>query len=170
MSQLLLAVDFIHQKKLIHRDLKLDNVLIDEVHELENYNVKIADFGLATFTPANLREKLYEKCGTPCYVAPEILRDQGYTQKCDIFSLGSLFFNLVTGRYLFNGQNNDQVLTRNKICDLSIIPDYLLEVTKPCNELIMWMLEQDPGDRPTAKQALMHTWFKNDQDIIQELL
>lgn len=103
MSQLLLAVDFIHQKKLIHRDLKLDNVLIDEVHELENYNVKIADFGLATFTPANLREKLYEKCGTPCYVAPEILRDQGYTQKCDIFSLGSLFFNLVTGRYLFNG-------------------------------------------------------------------
>ncbi len=75
MSQLLLAVDFIHQKKLIHRDLKLDNVLIDEVHELENYNVKIADFGLATFTPSNVREKLYEKCGTPCYVAPEILRD-----------------------------------------------------------------------------------------------
>ena len=103
MSQLLLAVDFIHQKKLIHRDLKLDNVLIDEVHELENYNVKIADFGLATFTPPNIREKMYEKCGTPCYVAPEILREEGYTQKCDIFSLGSLFFNLVTGRYLFNG-------------------------------------------------------------------
>jgi len=53
--------------------------LIDEVHDLENYNVKIADFGLATFTPPNIREKLYEKCGTPCYVAPEILRDEGYT-------------------------------------------------------------------------------------------
>lgn len=65
----------------------------------------MADFGLATFAPHNPREKLYEKCGTPCYVAPEVLRNEGYTMKCDIFSLGSLFFNLVTGRYLFNGSN-----------------------------------------------------------------
>jgi serine/threonine protein kinase len=65
----------------------------------------MADFGLATFAPSNPREKLYEKCGTPCYVAPEVLRNEGYTAKCDIFSLGSLFFNLITGRYLFNGAN-----------------------------------------------------------------
>lgn len=47
--------------------------------------------------------KLYEKCGTPCYVAPEILRGEGYTTKCDMFSMGSLMFGLITGRYLFKG-------------------------------------------------------------------
>ena len=66
--------------------------------------MKIADFGLAAFFVPN-GEKLFDKCGTPCYVAPEILRGDGYSQKCDIFSLGSLFFNLLTGRYLFNGAN-----------------------------------------------------------------
>jgi serine/threonine protein kinase len=69
--------------------------------------VKIADFGLSTFGPINTRDKMFEKCGTPCYAAPEILRGEGYTSKCDIFSLGSIFFNLVSGRYLFPGQNKD---------------------------------------------------------------
>lgn len=94
-----------HQKNVIHRDLKLDNILISEIVGTSEYNVKIADFGLSTFATSNPREKLYEKCGTPCYAAPEILRGLGYTSKCDMFSLGSLFFNLVTGRYLFPGTN-----------------------------------------------------------------
>jgi serine/threonine protein kinase len=46
---------------------------------------------------------LFDKCGTPCYVAPEILRGEGYRERADIFSAGSVFFNLLTGRYLFKG-------------------------------------------------------------------
>jgi serine/threonine protein kinase len=84
--------------------------------------------------------------------------------------LGSLFFNLVTGRYLFNGINKEQILSRNRKCDLSMIPDYLNEVSEPCRDLIMWMLDSDPGNRPSAKDALMHSWFKNDSEIIKELL
>ena len=71
---MLLAVDFMHQKNIIHRDLKLDNVLINDITDSGEYNIKIADFGLATFGAHNQRERLYEKCGTPCYAAPEILR------------------------------------------------------------------------------------------------
>ena len=85
--------------------MKLDNVLINQIVETGEVNVKIADFGLAIFAPSNPRERVYEKCGTPCYAAPEVLRGLGYTMKCDIFSLGSLFFNLITGRYLFPGSN-----------------------------------------------------------------
>ena len=76
--------------------------------------------------------------------------------------MGSLFFNLVTGRYLFNGINKEQILARNRFCDLSMIPEYLQEVSEPCRELIMWMLEADPGLRPSAKEALLHSWFKKD--------
>lgn len=70
--------------------------------------MRVADFGLAVFTPGD--EEITHKCGTPGYVAPEILREEGYSYKADMFSLGSLFFNLLTGRYVFSGATNQEVL------------------------------------------------------------
>jgi len=121
-----------HQKGIVHRDIKLDNVLINRIEE-EEFNVKIADFGLATFIPEGDEvPKLHEKCGTPCYVAPEILRDEGYDTKCDIFSCGSLMFGLLTGRYLFKGEDKRELLHKNKVCNLSQIESFLNEFTAPC--------------------------------------
>ena len=163
----MLTIDFMHSKNVIHRDLKLDNVLINMIApDSGDINVKIADFGLACLTNPNPREKLYEKCGTPCYAAPEILRVQGYTVKADIFSLGSLYFNLVTGRYLFPGTNKVQVMKKNKECDLGWIHDYLKEVSKNCRDLLLSMVEVDASKRPSAREALMHPWFKQDEEII----
>ena len=107
MEQLLLALDFFENKKIVHRDIKLENVLVNN-KQGDQYDIRVADFGLAVFTYAN--ELLFGKCGTPGYVAPEILRGQGYSYKCDVFSLGSLFFSLLTGRYLFQGKNNKDTL------------------------------------------------------------
>jgi serine/threonine protein kinase len=109
MEQLLLTIDFIHKKGVVHRDIKLDNILINKIEEGE-YKVKIADFGMASFIKRSNNGQrddgqLYMKCGTPGYVAPEILRGEGYNSKCDIFSMGSLFFNLLTGLYLFSGED-----------------------------------------------------------------
>jgi serine/threonine protein kinase len=73
------------------------------------FSVRIADFGLSTVIRPG-KDKIYERCGTPCYVAPEILRGEGYNYKCDIFSLGSLLFNLITGRFLFRGANKVEIL------------------------------------------------------------
>lgn len=95
-----------HKINLVHRDIKLDNILINKISENE-YDVKIADFGLAIKLPENGTATLTEVCGTPSYIAPEILRGQGSREMCDIFSLGSIFFNLLTSRYLFSGDNND---------------------------------------------------------------
>ena len=104
MGQLLLTVDFIHKQGIAHRDIKLDNILISKIEENE-YVVKIADFGLATFAGVN-SPLLFMRCGTPGYTAPEILRGFGYSLNCDIFSLGAVFFNLLSGCYLFAGQSN----------------------------------------------------------------
>jgi calcium/calmodulin-dependent protein kinase I len=69
--------------------------------EDEVLDIRIADFGLAIIL--NEGEMLNKKCGTPTYIAPEILRNQSYSFKADIFSVGSIMFNLISGKHLFNG-------------------------------------------------------------------
>jgi serine/threonine protein kinase len=82
----------------VHRDIKLDNILIYKI-ENGDLNVKIADLGLAV----QFEDALTAKSGTPGYMAPEILRDEDYTEIVDIFSLGVVFFNILTCMYLFKG-------------------------------------------------------------------
>ena len=91
-----MALDFFQKKKIIHRDIKLDNVLITKIEEQKFYEIRIADFGLATFTLED--EMLKHRCGSPGYVAPEILRGKFYNYKADVFSAGSIFFNLLSKR------------------------------------------------------------------------
>jgi serine/threonine protein kinase len=108
MEQALLALDFFTIKNIVHRDIKLDNILIKSIEDNTEFEVRIADFGLSVFTPKN--EMLKQKCGTPGYVAPEVFTGRGYSYKADIFSLGSVFFNLLTGCFLFSGNTPELLL------------------------------------------------------------
>ena len=133
MEQLLLTVDFMHSKNIVHRDLKPDNILINKVEgNQRQFDVKIADFGLVTFLPSSITQKLYIPCGTACYISPEALADLGYREKADIFSLGSLLFNLLTCRYLFNGSTPERTLMRNMECNLNHINEYIAMFSEAC--------------------------------------
>ena len=123
MEQILLALDFFQKKKIVHRDIKLDNILINTVVDKQIYDIRVADFGLASFTPKD--EGLTHKCGSPGYVAPEVFRGSGYSYKADIFSLGAIFFNLISGRYLFSGKDINELLKRNLECETSTIKQFL---------------------------------------------
>lgn len=92
-------------------------------------------------------------------MAPELLKRRGYREKVDIFSLGSIFFNLLTSRYLFNGKNNNEILDKNRQCNLSLMGKYITKVSDNGKDLLHKMLDPNPAKRISAGQALLHPWF-----------
>lgn len=137
MEQLLLVLDFFQKKKIVHRDIKPDNVLVNQIRDRGTlYDIKVADLGLAIETPRD--ENLFEKCGTPGYIAPEIFSCEpilglgGYSYKADIFSAGSLFFNLLSNYYVFNGVSQEELLRNNMECSIDAILSYIAEYSAAC--------------------------------------
>lgn len=100
MAQLLLALNFMHLNGFVHRDIKPANLLVVDQVKLD---VCVADLGLSCSTSET--DKLMKKCGTPGYIGPELLSGKPYSYETDVFSLGVIFYNLLTGRNIFGGKD-----------------------------------------------------------------
>lgn len=101
MKNLLSALSHLHERGIMHRDIKPDNILLETGKN--DYDIRIADFGLAAFID---EEILYKRCGTPGFIAPEIISykegDKMYNEKCDIFSAGLIFYILLFYFFIIN--------------------------------------------------------------------
>ena len=97
---------------IMHRDIKPENLILKDE---ENLVLKLADFGLAEFANKS-NELIFKRCGTPGYVAPEILNDEKYNTMVDAFSAGVIFYILLTGCSVFNGKNHEEIIIKNKNC------------------------------------------------------
>ena len=148
------GLKFLHFHSIIHRDLKLSNILLSE-----NGQAKIADFGLAVRTEftdssaSDSRERTI--CGTPNYLAPEILNKKNYGKAADIWSLGCLLFSFLTGRPPFDSPDLPQTFDKVKRLDYNI-PDHLSPAAR---DLITRLLAGDPSNRPTFDQIIWHPFF-----------
>ena len=114
MQNFISALEYLHAKNIVHRDLKPENLLL--ASKMNNWDLKIADFGLATVIE-DQSKKLYLRCGSPGYVAPELLQEKGYNCQADIFSVGVIFYIILTGRPLFKGNSPDEILNKNMKCE-----------------------------------------------------
>ncbi|CAJ0602397.1 unnamed protein product [Cylicocyclus nassatus] len=149
--QVCLAVDYLHDKKVIHRDLKLGNLFLNG--ELQ---VKIGDFGLAT-TVDNEGERKKTLCGTPNYIAPEVLDKKGHSFEVDIWAIGCILYTLLFGRPPFETKSLKETYSRIKLNQYRVPST----ASPTAAHLIQNLLAADPAKRPTVKQVLAHEFFRS---------
>ncbi|KAM8841645.1 serine/threonine-protein kinase DCLK3 [Spinachia spinachia] len=151
------ALNYMHCKSIVHRDLKPENLLIEHVAP-GICRLKLADFGLAMV----VTEPVFTICGTPTYVAPEILRETGYGVEVDVWALGIILYILLCGFPPFRSQDRDQdeLFRLIKQGELHFLPPYWDAVSEDATGLVRALLQPDPTVRLTAQQTMTHPWVK----------
>lgn len=163
--QLLLAIDLMHSKGIIHRDLKPDNILIIDRNDL---SVCISDLGLSVHSSNDFDLSIL--CGSPGYIEPEILRGQPASFTSDVFSLGSLLFNMLTGSSLYKAMTFEATLCLNRDGDPhKLMERNIINQTKNCQNLIR-MMTSPKAVRPTTHECLQHPWFSKEYKAIDEAM
>ncbi|XP_027159254.1 CBL-interacting serine/threonine-protein kinase 9 isoform X2 [Coffea eugenioides] len=152
-QQLINAVDYCHSRGVYHRDLKPENLLLDSCGSL-----KVSDFGLSAFSKQVRADGLlHTACGTPNYVAPEVLTDKGYDgTSSDVWSCGVILFVLMAGYLPFDEQNLVALYRRIQKADFCF-PTWFSSSSK---KLIKRILDPNPLTRITIPEILENDWFK----------
>merc|ERR1719342_954685 len=144
MRHILLGVLYLHENKIIHRDLKLGNVFLND-----NMECKIGDFGLATKVDYD-GERKKTLCGTPNYIAPEVLGKKGHSYEVDVWSLGCILYTLLVGKPPFETQTLKDTYTKIKKNEYHI-PS---RVGPLARNLIQRLLQHEPAKRPSVAEIL----------------
>lgn len=159
MKNMLEALRYMHANNVVHRDLKPENLIL--ASKDNDYDLRIADFGLASFVKEG--ELLKLRCGSPGYVAPEILEDVGYAENSDVFSAGVILYVLLTGRPVFRGYNLNEILLKNKRCEIEYPDKYWSKISHQAKDIVAKLLNKNPHERISAAEALQHEWFNQDE-------
>nr|QOL71358.1 CBL-interacting protein kinase 5 [Cynodon dactylon x Cynodon transvaalensis] len=152
-QQLIGAVDFCHSRGVYHRDLKPENLLVDE-----NGNLKVSDFGLSALKECQKQDGLlHTTCGTPAYVAPEVINKKGYDgAKADIWSCGVILFVLLAGFLPFHDANLMEMYRKISRGDVK----YPQWFSSDIRRLLSRLLDPNPKTRITIEKLADHPWFK----------
>lgn len=140
----------------MHRDIKPENLLLDSKN---NNIIKVIDFGTsARYDNETTIEKMTQTFGTAYYIAPEVLGTEGYTEKCDVWSIGVILYILLSGRPPFDGKDDKEIVRKVKIGHYDLnLPEFKY-VSREAIDLMKKMLTYDPDKRITAENALKHQW------------
>ncbi|CAC5394717.1 NEK1_4_5 [Mytilus coruscus] len=144
--QMASGLEFLHSKNVLHRDVKSKNILLTAHND-----VKIADFGVAREIPVAAPGKMSVFIGSPQYMSPEMLAKKPYDEKTDIWSLGCTCFEMGTGDYAFKAENIQQI--RQLVEKKQLPPMENADYCDDVKSIIMWMLQKESANRPTAKQV-----------------
>ena len=170
MGKMLDAIAFMHARGVVHRDLKLENLVLAAPDDLST--VTLVDFGLAKALMAH--ERAENVCGTLAYVAPEALAAGQYGQGVDVWALGVAMHVLLTGTWPFDSEDEDELMDAIIACDLDFdapdAPEAFSWISPDAKDLLRGLLEPNPKHRLTAAQAAEHAWFTGQKENLCEKL
>nr|XP_046183551.1 serine/threonine-protein kinase DCLK3 [Oncorhynchus gorbuscha] len=155
------ALRYIHSKTIVHRDLKPENLLVECSSDGVS-RLKLGDFGLAMV----VTEPIFTVCGTPTYVAPEILSETGYGLPVDLWALGVILYILLCGFPPFRSRDRDQgeLFQMIREAHLTFLSPYWDDISDGARGLVRALLQVDSTERLTAAQTLMHPWIQTTTD------
>lgn len=149
-AQIVSGMNYCHRKNVLHRDIKLDNILLNS-----QGNVKICDFGVSKLVKNG--ETMKEQCGTPAYIAPEVFENKGYIgYASDVWSAGVVLFAMLYGAVPFKATNMTDLYRQV----LQSSPTYKTDISDEAISLLKAILTRNPKERLTCDQIINHPWMK----------
>ena len=144
---------YCHSRCITHRDIKLENLLLDDDDKM-----KIIDFGFSTCVPNEKKIKIF--CGTPSYMAPEIVLKTEYCgPPADIWAIGVLMFSILCGSFPYRGATDEELYDKIQRADYHIVPEVKKTLSFEAIDLLAKIFSIKADDRPSAKQILAHPWL-----------
>ena len=154
--ELLSAIKYIHSLGIIHRDIKLDNILFSNESKI---NIRLIDFGLSKILGPN--EKSTDCCGTLAFAAPELLEEKPYTKSVDFWSLGIVTYFLLCGYLPFNGEIPEEVLIQIIDASIPFKENIWKNISVEAKDFVEGLLKKNPAKRFNIEQILQHPWIKS---------
>ncbi|XP_062823756.1 serine/threonine-protein kinase 33 isoform X1 [Anolis carolinensis] len=163
------AIAYLHKKDIVHRDLKLENILvkssdIDEENAMK-LNIKVTDFGLAVQKMGGSESMFQSTCGTPIYMAPEVISAHDYSQQCDVWSIGVIMYMLLCGAPPFIAGSEEKLFEVIKKGDLQFKHLVWQSVSEAGKNVLQQLLKVDPAHRFTANELLDCQWITGETNV-----
>lgn len=164
MKNLFDVIEYIHTSGILHRDLKPENIMIEVNKKGEMKRLKLLDFGLACYGDDEKAMKM--RVGTLNYTAPEILSEQPYDHRVDLFSLGVIMYYMIRGTLPFYAEDPYMIAVKTINGEYDMEKDEFFDnVSGLCKDLLTRLLEADPEKRITIEEALCHDWIQKGETL-----
>ncbi|XP_029064938.1 serine/threonine-protein kinase 33 isoform X3 [Monodon monoceros] len=157
------AIAYLHNKDIVHRDLKLENIMVKssfiDANDEMNLNIKVTDFGLAVKKQGRSEAMLQTTCGTPIYMAPEVINAHDYSQQCDIWSIGVIMYILLCGEAPFMASSEEKLFELIRKGELRFKDSVWDSISDSAKSVLKQLMKVDPAHRITAKELLDNQWL-----------
>ncbi|XP_015248291.1 PREDICTED: calcium/calmodulin-dependent protein kinase type 1D [Cyprinodon variegatus] len=163
--QVLDAVNYLHKLGIVHRDLKPENLLY--FNPQDESKIMISDFGLSKMEGSG--DVMSTACGTPGYVAPEVLAQKPYSKAVDCWSIGVIAYILLCGYPPFYDENDSKLFEQILKADYEFDAPYWDDISDSAKDFISCLMEKDPARRFTCDQALRHPWIAGDTALCKNI-